>query len=109
MKNENRVSFTVRLNLNKARHRLAWEKLRSGSGSYTSSIVDALTKEAAPDLGLPDADGLKDLVRQAVSEALSELPLSVRPGSASDETGGKVEMADEDYDIADGFMSALGC
>ena len=22
---------------------------------------------------------------------------------------GKVEMADEDYDIADGFMSALGC
>ena len=109
LKNENRVSFTVRLNLNNARHRLAWEKLRSGSGSYTSSIVDALTKEAAPALGLPDAEGLKVLVRQAVSEAMRELPLAVQPGSASEETGGKVEIDDEDYDIADGFMSALGC
>ena len=109
MKNENRVSFTVRLNLNNARHRLAWEKLRSGPGSYTASIVDALTKETNPSSGFPDADGLKVLVRQAVSEAMRELPLAVQPGSASDETGGKVEMADEDYDIADGFMSALGC
>ena len=109
LKNENRVSFTVRLNLNNARHRLAWEKLRSGSSSYTASIVDALTKEAAPALGLPDADALKAIMRQAVSEAMRELPLSVQPGSASEETGGNGEMADEDYDIADGFMSALGC
>ena len=109
MKNENRVSFTVRLNLNNARHRLAWEKLRSGSGSYTSSIVDALTKEASPGLGLPDAEGLKTIVRQAVSEAMSQLPLAVQLSSASEETGGKVEIDDEDYDIADGFMSALGC
>ena len=109
LKNENRVSFTVRLNLNNPRHRLALEKLRSSPGSYTASIVDALTKEAAPDLGFPDADALKAIMRQAVSEAMRELPLAVQPGSASDETGGKVEMADEDYDIADGFMSALGC
>ena len=109
MKNENRVSFTVRLNLNNPRHRLAWEKLRSGSGSYTASIVDALTKEAAPDLALPDADGLKAIVRQAVSEAMHDLPLVMQLGSASEETGGKVEIDDEDYDIADGFMSALGC
>ena len=109
LKSENRVSFTVRLNLNNARHRLALEKLRSGSGSYTATIVDALTKEAAPVLGLPDADALKAIMRQAVSEAMRELPLAVQPGSASEETGGKVEMADEDYDIADGFMSALGC
>ena len=109
MKNENRVSFTVRLNLNNARHRLAWEKLRSGPGSYTASIVDALTKEAAPSLGFPDADGLKAIMRQAVSEAMSQMPFLVQMGSASEETGGKVEIEDEDYDIADGFMSALGC
>ena len=109
MKNENRVSFTVRLNLNNARHRLAWEKLRSGPGSYTASIVEALMKEANPSIGFPDADALKAIMRQAISEAMRELPLSVRPGSASEENGGKVEMADEDYDIADGFMSALGC
>ena len=71
--------------------------------------MDALTKEAAPVLGLPDADALKAIVCQAVSEAMSHLPLAVRPGSASEETGGNEEMADEDYDIADGFMSALGC
>lgn len=109
LKSENRVSFTVRLNLNNPRHRLAWEKLRSGPGSYTASIVDALTKEAAPSLGFPDADGLKALVRQAVSEAMRKLPLSVQPSSASEEAGGNEEMADEDFDIADGFMSALGC
>ncbi len=109
MKNENRVSFTVRLNLNNPRHRLAWEKLRSGPGSYTASIVDALTKEANPSIGFPDADELKAIMRQAISEAMRELPLAVQPGSASDETGGNGEMADEDYDIADGFMSALGC
>lgn len=99
----------MRLNLNNARHRLAWEKLRSGPGSYTASIVDALTMEAAPVLGLPDAEELKALVRQAVSEAMHDLPIAVQLGRASEETGGKVEMADEDYDIADGFMSALGC
>ena len=99
----------MRLNLNNARHHLAWEKLRSGTGSYTASIVDALTKEAAPVLGLPDADALKAIMRQAVSEAMRDLPLAVQLSSASEETGGKVEIDDEDYDIADGFMSALGC
>ena len=99
----------MRLNLNNARHRLAWEKLRSGPGSYTASLVDALTKEANPSIGFPDADELKAIMRQAISEAIRELPLAVQPGSASDETGGNGEMADEDYDIADGFMSALGC
>ena len=109
MRNENRVSFTVRLNLNNPRHRAAWDRLRNGTGSYTASIVDALTKEAAPDLGFPNADALKAIMRQAVSEAMQELPLAVQLGSASEETGGKVEIDDEDYDIADGFMSALGC
>ena len=109
LKSENRVSFTVRLNLNNARHRLAWERLRNGSVSYTATIVDALTKEAASFVGFPDADALKAIMRQAVSEAMHELPLAVQPGSTSDETGGNGEMADEDYDIADGFMSALGC
>ena len=109
LKNENRVSFTVRLNLNNPRHHLAWEKLRSGSGSYTVAIVDALTKEAALGSGLPDADALKAIMRQAISEAMRELSLAIQPGSASEETGGQVEMADEDFDIADGFMSALGC
>lgn len=107
LKSENRVSFTVRLNLNKPRHREAWEQLRSGSASYTAIIVDALTKNANPSAVYPDADELKAIVRQAVTEALQELP--VQPVGISAKNSGKDEISDEDFDIADDFMSGLGC
>ena len=109
MKNENRVSFTVRLNLNNPRHRLAWEKLRSGPGSYTASIVDALTREANPSVVSPDADALKTILRQAFLEAMRELPITMQPIIASEEIGGNREIDDSDFEIADDFMSALGC
>ena len=107
MKNENRVSFTVRLNLNNPRHREAWNRLRSGLCSYSASIVDALTKEATPTVVLPDAEALKAIVRQAVSEALCGL--ANQPVGALEESSGKGEISDEDFDIADDFMSGLGC
>ena len=107
MRSENHVSFTVRLNLNKPRHREAWERLRSGSGSYTAAIVDALTKDANFSAVYPDADELKTIVRQAVAEALQGPP--VQPVSGSAESSGKGEISDEDFDIADDFMSGLGC
>ncbi len=107
MKNESRVSFTVRLNLNKPRHREAWERLRCGSGSYTAAIVDALTIHPNSSAVYPDADELKAIVRQAVTEALHELPM--QPVSISAESSGKGEISDEDFDIADDFMSGLGC
>ena len=107
MKSENHVSFTVRLNLNKPRHREAWEQLRSGSASYTAIIVDALTKNANLSAVYPDADELKAIVRQAVTEALQELPVQLISDSA--ESRGKGEISDEDFDIADDFMSGLGC
>ena len=107
MKSENRVSFTVRLNLNKPRHREAWQRLRSGSASYTAIIVDALTKDADPSSVFTDADELKAIVRQAITEALQELP--VQPVGVSAESSGKDEITDEDFGVADDFMSALGC
>ena len=109
MKNENRVSFTVRLNLNNDRHRLAWEKLRSSPGSYTASIVDALTKEANSSAVFPDAEELKAILRHAFLEAMRELPITMQPISASKEIGGHGEIDDSDFEIADDFMSALGC
>lgn len=109
MKNENRVNFTVRLNLNNDRHRLAWEKLRSSSGSYTASIVDALMKEANPSVVLPDVEELKAVLRQAFLEAMRELPITMQPFIASEEIGGDREIDDLDFEIADDFMSALGC
>ena len=107
MKNDNHVSFTVRLNLNNLRHREAWTRLRSSPGSYTVSVVDALTTSPENPASLPDADALKAIVRQAVAEALRELPM--QPVSASAESSGKDEITDEDFGVADDFMSALGC
>ena len=107
LKNNNRVSFTVRLNLNNPRHRETYERLRSGSASYTAAIVDALTAPPVDPAPIPDADVLKVIVRQAVTEAMRELPM--QPVSASAEISGQGEISDEDFDVADDFMSALGC
>ena len=109
LKNENRVSFTVRLNLNNPRHREAWERLRNSTNSYTASIVDALTKEISPIVSFPDAETLKAIMRQACLEAMRELPITMQPVIASEEIGGNGEIDDQDYEIADDFMSALGC
>ena len=106
LKNEHLFNFTVRLNLNNPRHRLALEKLRSRSGSYTAFIVEALTKEADSAASFPDADTLKAIMREAVSEAMRELPGRI---GASDESSGKVEISDVDFDLAGDFMSSLGC
>jgi hypothetical protein len=109
LKNEHQFNFTVRLNLNNPRHRLALEKLRSRSGSYTAFIVEALTKEVDSAASFPDADTLKAIMREAVSEAMRDLPGTMQRISASDESSGQGEISDEDFDIADDFMSSLGC
>ena len=107
MKNENRVSFTVRLNLNNPRHREAWNLLRSSSVSYTATIVNALIAQSGSSSPFFDAEALKAIVRQAVAEELCKMPM--QPVSTSSESSGKEEISDEDFDVADDFMSALGC
>ena len=107
LKSENRVSFTVRLNLNNPRHREAWERLRNSTNSYTASIVDALTKETSPTVNIPDAETLKTVMRQAFLEAMREMPM--QPVIASEEIGGDREIDDQDFEISEDFMSALGC
>ena len=107
MKSENRVSFTVRLNLNNPRHREAWDHLRNSSVSYTATIVNSLTAHAGSSTPFSDAETLKTIVRQAVTEALSAPPVQLV--SASSESSRIGEISDEDFDVADDFMSALGC
>ena len=109
LKNDKQFNFTVRLNLDNPRHRLAMEKLRSRSGSYSASVVEALTREANHSAVYSDADELKAIMRQAFLEAMKELPTSMQPIIASDESSGKGEISDEDFDTADTFMSGLGC
>ena len=48
-------------------------------------------------------------MREAVSEAMRDLPGAMQRISASDESSGQDEISDEDFDIADDFMSGLGC
>ena len=109
LKNEHQFNFTVRLNLNNPRHRLALEKLRSRSGSYTAFIVEALTREANHSAVYSDADELKAIMRQAFLEAMRELPITMQPIIASDESNRNGEISDDDFDLADDFMSGLGC
>ncbi|MBQ9298878.1 MAG: hypothetical protein IJ214_00025 [Clostridia bacterium] len=55
------------------------------------------------------ANGLKALLRQAFLEAMRELPIAMQPIIASGGIGGHGEIDDSDFEIADDFMSALGC
>lgn len=47
------------------------------------------------------------IVRQAVAEALTTLPVSVQPISASKESDGGEEISDDDFDTAIDFMGSL--
>lgn len=71
--------------------------------------MEALTKEADCSASFPDADMLKAIMREAVSEAIRDLPGTMQRISASDESSGKGEISDEDFDLAGDFMSSLGC
>ena len=71
--------------------------------------MEALTKEADCSASFPDADTLKAIMREAVSEAMHDLPGTMQRIGASDESSGKVEISDEDFDLAGDFMSSLGC
>ena len=48
-------------------------------------------------------------MREAVSEAIRDLPGTMQRISASDESRGKGGISDEDFDLANDFMSVLGC
>ena len=106
-KNENTVSFTVRLNLNRAEHARAYELLKNNPHSRTATIVDALTAEAPAPGGIADAEALKEIVRQAVSDAIHDLPLAVQPSGTETGTTGSKEISDRNFDIADNFMNSL--
>ena len=54
-----------------------------------------------------DAEMVKGIVRQAISEVLTTLPVSVQPISASEESDGSEEISDDDFDAAIDFMGSL--
>ena len=74
------------------------EKPEPSVGSEVPAVEEELIPAVPPPV-TPD--------RQAVAEALHELPVQLISDSA--ESSGKGEISDEDFDIADDFMSGLGC
>ena len=89
---------------------MAWEKLKSRDGSLSSTIVRALTPEMESPTCSPfpiNAEMMRDIVRQAISEALTTLPVSVQPVSASEESDDSEEISDDDFDAAIDFMGGL--
>lgn len=106
-KNKNTVSFTVRLNLNRPEHARAYELLKNSSRSRTATIVDALTAKPPAPEGIADADALKEIVRQAVSDAIRDLPLAMQSSGTEAGTTGSKEISDQNFDIADNFINSL--
>ena len=54
-----------------------------------------------------DAEMVNSIVRQAISEALTTLPVSVQPVRAWEESNGSEEISDDDFDAAIDFMDGL--
>lgn len=89
---------------------MAWEKLQNETESYSACVVKALTPEKEPSPRSPcpiDAEMVIGIVRQAVAEALTTLPVSVQPVSASEESDDSEEISDDDFDAAIDFMGGL--
>ena len=89
---------------------MVWEKLQNETESYSACVIKALTPEMEPSPRSPcpiDAEMVKSIVRQAISEALTTLPVSVQPVGASEESDGSEEISDDDFDAAIDFMGGL--
>ena len=108
LKSDKVITFNVRLNLNNPRHREAWELLQHNSNSRVSVIVDAII--AAKD-NQEQSDLLTQMestMRRVLGEMIQAAPVTLQAVATveADQTG-IGEISDEDFDIADSFMSSL--
>ena len=106
MKNESRVAFNVRLNLNKPAHRQAWECLQSQRTSYSETCVAAINAMANHEALVEARRAIGGIVRDVVADALRQMPMTMMP-AATDNPNGGGSRSDEDFDIADEFMNSL--
>lgn len=109
LKSDKVITFNVRLNLNNPRHREAWELLQNSGRSRVSMIVDAI-------IASKDNQGQSDLLmqmestmRRVLGEMIQTAPVTLQTvATVEEEQAGIGEISDEDFDIADSFMSSLG-
>lgn len=106
MKNDHRVAFNVRLNLNKPAHRLAWEFLQSRRTSYSETCVAAINAMAESEALVEVKRAIGGIVREAVADALRQMFMTMMPAVTDSQTDSGV-LSDDDFDIADEFMNSL--
>ena len=88
---------------------MAWELLKSSGASYATTIVDALV---AVKEGTVQSDLLQQMestFRRVLDEKLQAVSFvsgAVEMAETAPQAMG--EISDEDFDIADSFMSSLG-
>ena len=89
---------------------MAWEKLSNRDSSLSATIVKALTPEmeSTPCSLCPiNAEMLRNIMHQEISEVLATFPANVQPVSAPEESDGRKEISDSDFDAAIDFMGGL--
>jgi len=95
--------------MNNPRHRSAWELLKSSNASYVATIVDALiaTQEGKTQSNL--LQQMESTFRRVLDEKLRAVPvMPCTTETEKSEPQAMGEISDEDFDIADSFMSSLG-
>ena len=106
MQNEHRAAFNVRLNLNKPAHRRAWECLQTRDTSYSETCVAAINAMAYGEVVAKVKSALGGIIRDAVTEALRQMPMTMMPAETDTSTNDGI-LSDDDFDIADEFMNSL--
>ena len=77
---------------------------------YSACVIKALTPEMEPSPRPPcpiDAEMLRNIMHQEISEVLTTFPANVQPVSAPEESDGRKEISDDDFDAAIDFMGGL--
>ena len=73
MKNESRIAFNVRLNLNKPVHQQAWEYLQSRRTSYSETCVAAINAMADNEALAAVKRVIDGIVRDAVADVFRQI------------------------------------
>ena len=74
---------------------------------WVAGMIRQKEVAAVPVMTHPGIEQNGNTVRQAVSDAIHDLPLAVQPSGTETGTTGSKEISDRNFDIADNFMNSL--
>lgn len=107
MKSENVIKLTVRLNKTDPRHQRALALIHSSGCSITNTVVDAVITANEAGSFIRFKQDLEKMICSTIDAALTGRTVAAAQTvrSESDYIDGGI--SDEDFDIADDFMSHL--